>query len=108
MRHRVATGTLCYRVKILAFQLTAHIHPSSRFYRDGEWIGPLKGTPNAIKSVWEGSHFAAYCPQPRLAPVPSARRPDSRRETRGQAKAETGAGACKMGPEPEEGGKIKS
>jgi hypothetical protein len=39
------------------------------------YIGLLKGTPNAIKSVWEGSHFATY---------------------------------CKMGPEPKEGGRIKS
>ena len=68
-------GALCCKVKILTFQVTAH-------------IGPLKGTPNAIKSVWEGSHFATYCPQPRLA---------------------TGvAGACKMETEPKEGGKIKS
>jgi len=79
-------GTELYRdfvlqSKIFTFQLTAH-------------IGLLKGTPNAIKSVWEGSHFATYCPQPRLAPVLSA-------------KAETGAGACKMGPEPKEGGSVK-
>jgi len=61
-------------VRKFAFQLGAH-------------IGLLKGTPNAIKSVWEGSHFATYCPQPRLAMGV--------------------AGACKMGPEPKEGGKVK-
>jgi hypothetical protein len=38
-------------------------------------IGLLKGTLNAIKGVWEGFYFAAY---------------------------------CKMGPEPKEGGEVKS
>jgi len=47
-------ATLCQRVKTSTFQVTAH-------------IGPLKGTPNAIKSVWEpkeGGKVKSYknCP----------------------------------------------
>jgi len=47
-------GTLCRRVKFFTFQLTAH-------------IGLLKGTPNGVKSVWEGSHFATHC---KMGPEP--------------------------------------
>jgi hypothetical protein len=41
-------------VKNFAFESTAY-------------IALLKGTPNAIKSVWEGSHFATYC---KMGPEP--------------------------------------
>ena len=30
-------------------------------------LAGLLGTPNAIKSVWEGSHFATYC---KMGPEP--------------------------------------
>ena len=35
--------------RIFTFQLTAHIHPSSRFYRDGERIGLFEGDPKRDK-----------------------------------------------------------
>jgi len=51
-------------------------------------VAPRWLSQNEWLSVLPGSHFVAYCPQPRLAPVLSA-------------KAKTGAGACKMGFRPQ-------